>query len=155
MSDAVKVPLIVRIPTPIWLIALVVITLVVDRWLGIPVLLQFKPAGFVLIGLGILCSASGRFSFLRQGAEVYPFSEKHSALVASGPFRFTRNPMYLGLVIVGFGAALSEGTWLMWLVPFVIFALDNFVIIPFEEASMQRAWGDQFLAYKRRVRRWV
>ena len=77
------------------------------------------------------------------------------ALVVSGPFRFTRNPIYLGLCVVGVGAALLAGTWLMWLVPVTIFLLDNFAIIPFEENSMERAYGDDYRAYKARVRRWL
>ena len=47
------------------------------------------------------------------------------------------------------------GTWLMWLVPVTIFLLDNFVIIPFEEISMEHTYGDDYRAYKARVRRWV
>jgi protein-S-isoprenylcysteine O-methyltransferase Ste14 len=63
--------------------------------------------------------------------------------------------MYLGLNVVAMGAALLAGTWLMWLVPFVLFSLDNFIIIPFEERSMERAFGDEFRDYQSRVRRWL
>ena len=44
---------------------------------------------------------------------------------------------------------------MMWLVPVVLFVFDNFVIIPFEERSMERTFGDAFVAYKARVRRWL
>ena len=63
--------------------------------------------------------------------------------------------MYLGLIVIGVGAALLAGTWLMWLVPVVLFVLDNFVIIPYEERSVERALGDAYRAYKARVRRWL
>jgi protein-S-isoprenylcysteine O-methyltransferase Ste14 len=63
--------------------------------------------------------------------------------------------MYLSLVVIGVGAAFVAGTWLMWLVPVVLFALDHFVIIPFEEQSMERTFGDSFRAYRARVRRWI
>ena len=53
------------------------------------------------------------------------------------------------------GAALVVGTWPMWLVPLVLFVLDHFVIIPFEERSMERAHGDAYRAYRGRVRRWI
>jgi protein-S-isoprenylcysteine O-methyltransferase Ste14 len=127
MNDSPPPSWIVRIPTPIWLITLVLAALA--SW--------------------------ARLTFRHQGAEIMPSSDAHSALVASGPFRFSRNPMYLGLVIVAIGAALVAGTWLMWLVPVVIFALDNFVIIPHEERSMERTFGDSFAAYRARVRRWI
>ena len=155
MSDTAKPSWIIRIPTPIWLIGLVIVVVVADRLLAIPVLFAYKPAGIALIVVGFAISAAGRLTFRRHGAEVFPWSEAHSTLVASGPFRFTRNPMYLGLVMIGFGAALVAGTWLMWLVPFVIFVLDNFVIIPYEEGSMDRAYGETYRAYRSRVRRWI
>jgi protein-S-isoprenylcysteine O-methyltransferase Ste14 len=155
MSNAAKPSWVIRIPTPIWLIALIIMALGIDYALPEPTLLQYKPAGIVLIVLGVALSASGRITFMRKHAEVFPWSEAHSALVASGPFRFTRNPMYLGLFVIGVGAALVAGTWLMWLVPIAIFVLDNFVIIPFEERSMERAYGDDYRAYKARVRRWI
>jgi protein-S-isoprenylcysteine O-methyltransferase Ste14 len=63
--------------------------------------------------------------------------------------------MYLGAVVIAIGAALLAGTWAMWLVPVVVFALDHFVIIPFEERSMQHTFGDAYLAYRARVRRWL
>jgi len=146
---------IVRIPTPIWLITLVVLALAADLILVLSPIVQHRPTGVALIVLGLALSAWARLTFRRQGAEVFPSSEKHSTLVASGPFRFTRNPMYLGLVVIGVGAALLAGTWLMWLVPVAVFALDQLVIIPFEERSMERAYGDAYRAYKARVRRWL
>ena len=155
MNDAGKPSWIVRIPTPIWLVALVAIAILVDLSLKTPTLLQHRPTGIALILLGGVLSVSGQLTFRRHGAEIIPSSDKHSTLVASGPFRFTRNPMYLGIVVIAIGAALTAGTWLMWLVPVVIFVLDNFVIIPFEERSMELARGDAYRAYKTRVRRWL
>jgi protein-S-isoprenylcysteine O-methyltransferase Ste14 len=146
---------VVLIPTPIWLIVLVIVALVVDLPLQSPALFQHQPTGVALIALGIALSGWGRVTFSRERAEIFPSSQTHSTLVASGPFRFTRNPMYLGIVVIGVGAALTAGTWLMWLVPFVVFALDQFVIIPFEERSMERAYGDAYRAYKSHVRRWI
>jgi protein-S-isoprenylcysteine O-methyltransferase Ste14 len=155
MNDVSKPSWIIRIPTPIWLVALVAIAILVDLPLKAPALLQHKPTGVVLIVLGGALSVWGRLTFSRHGAEIIPSSQSHSALVASGPFAFTRNPMYLGIVVVAIGAALTAGTWLMWLVPIVIFVLDNFVIVPFEERSMEHARGDAYRAYKTRVRRWL
>jgi protein-S-isoprenylcysteine O-methyltransferase Ste14 len=155
MADDSSVPFVVRIPTPIWLIGLVALALLVDRWLQLPALLRHVPTGAVLIVIGLVISISGVATFRMQRAEIKPAADVHSTLVASGPFRFTRNPMYLGLVVIGVGAALVAGTWLMWLVPVIGFVLDEFVIIPFEERSMERAYGDAFRAYKARVRRWL
>lgn len=155
MTEAANPSLIVRIPSPIWLIALVIVALVADWLLPIGLFFQYVPGGVALVVLGFAISASGRLTFRNRGAEIFPSSETHSTLVTTGPFRFSRNPMYLGLVTIGFGAALWAGTWLMWLVPIVVFVLDHFVIIPFEENSMERAYGDAYRAYKSGVRRWI
>jgi protein-S-isoprenylcysteine O-methyltransferase Ste14 len=155
MSDTDKPSWIVRIPTPVWLIALVIAALLADLAVQAPALVRHRPTGIVLMVLGVGFAAWGRLTFSGNGAEVFPWSETHSTLVATGPFRFTRNPMYLGVVVTGIGAALTAGTWLMWLVPIIVFALDQLVIIPFEERSMERAYGDAYRNYKARVRRWI
>jgi protein-S-isoprenylcysteine O-methyltransferase Ste14 len=151
----VKPSLIVRIPSPLWLIGLIVAALLVDLPLQLPAVVQHRPLGGVLIGFGVAFSAWARREFSVQRAQIIPAAESHPTLVTSGPFRFSRNPMYLGLIVIGVGAALLAGTWLMWLVPVVLFVLDNFVIIPYEERSVERALGDAYRAYKARVRRWL
>ena len=155
MSTEAAAPLIVRIPTPLWLIGLILIALAVDWPLQLPAVLQHRPIGIVLIVIGLAISVWGRLTFRQQRAEIIPSSETHSTLVATGPYKFTRNPMYLGIVVIALGAALVAGTWLMWLVPIIVFALDQSVIIPFEERSMERAYGEAFRSYKARVRRWL
>jgi len=151
----VKPSLIVRIPSPLWLIGLIVVALLVDLSLQLPAVVQHRPLGGVLIGFGVAFSAWARRQFSVQHAQIIPAAESHPTLVTSGPFRFSRNPMYLGLIVIGVGAALLAGTWLMWLVPVVLFVLDNFVIIPYEERSVEHALGDAYRAYKARVRRWL
>ncbi|MGW8368194.1 MAG: methyltransferase family protein [Gammaproteobacteria bacterium] len=155
MNDNTRPSWIVRIPTPIWTLVLLIVAFLAGLVSTAPPLLQNRPIGIALIVAGIALSAWGRLTFRASQAEIFPWSEAHSALVTDGPFRFTRNPMYGGFVVLGIGAALVVGTWLMWLVPIIVFALDNFVIIPFEEHSMERAYGDEFSAYSARVRRWV
>jgi protein-S-isoprenylcysteine O-methyltransferase Ste14 len=63
--------------------------------------------------------------------------------------------MYLGLIVFCFGAALWVGRPLMFLAPLLVFVIENWVFIPYEEAKMRRQFGDAFDAYTRRVRRWI
>jgi len=72
-----------------------------------------------------------------------------------GPFRFTRNPMYLQMLVacVGF-AIILWNVWILLLTPLCAWVLDRFAILP-EEAYLERKFGDVYLAYKRRVRRWI
>jgi len=89
------------------------------------------------------------------GTEINPTSATNRLLVTSGPYRFTRNPMYLGLVLVALGIAAWVGAWPMVLAPVAIFATANWVHIPFEEAKMRRQFGPEFDDYAGRVRRWI
>jgi protein-S-isoprenylcysteine O-methyltransferase Ste14 len=155
MTDASKPSLIVRIPTPLWLFAFVLAALGIDSLAHTQPVLKHWPTGLAVIAVGLAVSGWGRLTFSRRGAEVMPSSDTHPTLVESGPFRFTRNPMYLGMVIIGIGAALVCGTWLMWLVPVVVFALDQFLIIPYEERSVERTFGEAYREYQARVRRWL
>jgi protein-S-isoprenylcysteine O-methyltransferase Ste14 len=93
--------------------------------------------------------------FRREGTELNPASTTNRKLVTRGPFRFTRNPMYLGLVIATLGIAFWVGAWPMFLAPIAAFVTTNWVHIPFEEAKMRRQFGAEFDAYVSRVRRWI
>ena len=92
--------------------------------------------------------------FRREGTEVNPTSPTNQ-LVTSGPYQFTRNPMYLGLVTLALGIALWIGSWPMFIAPVAIFATANWVHIPFEEAKMRRQFEATYEDYVERVRRWV
>jgi protein-S-isoprenylcysteine O-methyltransferase Ste14 len=76
-------------------------------------------------------------------------------LVVDGPYRYTRNPMYLGLVLVTLGIAIWVGAWPMFLVPIATFATANWAHIPFEEAKMRRQFAAAYDEYVGRVRRWL
>jgi protein-S-isoprenylcysteine O-methyltransferase Ste14 len=100
-------------------------------------------------------SATAVTLFRRRGAVLNPTATAHPKLVTAGPFQLTRNPMYLGLVIVALGIAFWVGAWPMFLAPIATFATANWVHIPFEEQNMRRQFGEEFAAYCGRVRRWI
>lgn len=78
-----------------------------------------------------------------------------TAMVEDGPYRFTRNPMYLSLVtlLAGF-ALLLDSLWVLVLVPVLAALLDR-LIIPGEEARLRGIFGESYAGYTRRVRRWI
>jgi protein-S-isoprenylcysteine O-methyltransferase Ste14 len=84
-----------------------------------------------------------------------PNSPENKTLVVRGPFALTRNPMYLGLVLVSLGIAFSAGSLPMFAVPVLVFATTNWVHIPFEEQKMRRQFGAAYDDYVRRVPRWL
>lgn len=78
-----------------------------------------------------------------------------TTLVNEAPYTFTRNPMYLGLATVLLGFAAFFGSPLMLIAPLVFFLMIDRMLIPGEEATLERLFGEQYLEYKRRVRRWL
>ena len=77
------------------------------------------------------------------------------ALVTSGPYRFTRNPMYVGMALLYVGIALTFGLlWSIALLPVVLVIIDRYVIAR-EERYLTRRFGESYLSYREQVRRWV
>ena len=113
------------------------------------------PLAILLTVVGVLLATWGRSTFAAAGTEIMPASATNKRLVTNGPFGFTRNPMYLGLVLASLGIALFVGTLPFLLVPVLLFLICNFVFIPFEEAKMQRQFGAQYTEYLGRVHRWI
>jgi protein-S-isoprenylcysteine O-methyltransferase Ste14 len=92
--------------------------------------------------------------FRRSGQRENPWKPS-PALVARGPYRITRNPMYLQMVLdcIGF-AVLLANVWILLITPLCAWLLQRFAILP-EEAYLEAKFGDAYLDYKRRVRRWL
>jgi protein-S-isoprenylcysteine O-methyltransferase Ste14 len=92
--------------------------------------------------------------FRRGGQSENPWKPT-PAIEESGPFRFTRNPMYLQMVLICIGlSVVLMNWWLLALTPVVMWLLQRLAIEP-EEAYLERKFGAVYLAYKRKVRRWI
>ena len=110
--------------------------------------------GVVIIGIAIACM--GLWSFSRARTTVNPMKpDASSTLVVSGIYRLTRNPMYLGilLLLIGWGIFLSNLLALLVLPGFVLY-MNRFQIEP-EERALTRLFGEAFLTYRNQVRRWI
>jgi len=78
-----------------------------------------------------------------------------TALVGEGPYRFSRNPMYLGLVLLTTGVALAfDALWPLLFLPFVVLVVRAHVVLP-EERYLEAKFGGPYRDYKARVRRWI
>lgn len=75
-------------------------------------------------------------------------------LVKLGPFRYTRNPMYVGGALIFLGIAVTIGTWPFFMCWALIGASLHFIYIPWEEKRMHELFGDEYLDYKKSTRRW-
>jgi len=112
-------------------------------------------AGAALFALGFAIALSGVLEFRRRRTEIMPTSKKNSAVVDTGPYRYTRNPMYVGMLLAIAGAALAHGNAGAFAAIPAFFFWVNAVSIPYEERKMERQFGEAFRDYKRRVRRWI
>jgi protein-S-isoprenylcysteine O-methyltransferase Ste14 len=109
--------------------------------------------GWFVLLQGFVILATGLATLFLNRTAIYP-NQPASRLVETGPYRFTRNPMYLALVISYIGLALlSNMLWALIVLPAVIFAL-YYTVIRREERYLQQAFGSAYTDYCRRVRRW-
>jgi len=146
----------VRIPPPLIYVAGFVLGLALERFLPVLVLpkIPSRVAAVLCIALGVTIAVWSVGLFHRERTSFVPIKPT-TTLVIYGPYRFTRNPMYLGLVCVYLGIALWFGIfWALILLPAVMALIQRYVIIR-EEQYLERKFGGAYLKYKADVRRWI
>jgi protein-S-isoprenylcysteine O-methyltransferase Ste14 len=151
----------IRVPPP----AIFLVAFLVGMWLDgalyririVPVADFPRPLvtlGTVLVTAGALITLWGMVTFQRHGTSVLPFRAA-ARLVQSGPYRYTRNPMYLGMTVAYLGGALAvNAMWPIFLLPMTLVLLFRWVIRR-EEQHLWERFGDEYVAYRGRVRRWL
>ncbi|MFN7941637.1 MAG: isoprenylcysteine carboxylmethyltransferase family protein [Thermoanaerobaculia bacterium] len=114
------------------------------RWAG----------GAGIVTAGALLALWADLAFRRVGTTPIPFRPT-TALAFAGPYRFTRNPMYLGMAIAQAGAAvLVDSVWVLVLLPLSVWVIRR-AVIDKEEAYLERKFGEPYREYKTKVRRWL
>ena len=113
-------------------------------------------APLVLVSVGLVFGVAGMISFWRAKTTMNPTKPTAtSVLVTSGAFRITRNPMYLSLLLYLLAWAVYLSNWLALLfVPVFVLYINRFQIRP-EERALSSLFGQEYAAYKERVRRWL
>ncbi|MBW2219264.1 MAG: isoprenylcysteine carboxylmethyltransferase family protein [Deltaproteobacteria bacterium] len=110
--------------------------------------------GIALMLPGLALAIWAAMTFQRVGTSFQLHGES-SVLTTSGPFRISRNPMYLAMLIWLVGLAVLLGSLTVFLFPILFLMLANFLMIPLEERNMEQMFGGQYTEYKQCVRRWV
>lgn len=121
--------------------------------------LHFNDASFPIVGLtlipvGILLVLWAGNTLTQHKTTTHP-KRKPTKLVAKGPYSWSRNPMYLGFLLVSIGTALLFANVLAFVGPVIFFAFISTFIIPFEESMLTKGFGKSYASYKKRIRRWV
>jgi protein-S-isoprenylcysteine O-methyltransferase Ste14 len=146
----------VRVPPPLFFLAGLLVGCGLEVLLPIDgVSDPFRWAACAIgVALWLALDGTAMFRFRRAGTSMIPFNPS-TALVTSGPYRFTRNPMYLGMAFLYVGLAVAfDLIWALIVLPFVIAAVDQLVIAR-EEAYLVRKFGQPYCDYMARVRRWL
>jgi protein-S-isoprenylcysteine O-methyltransferase Ste14 len=147
----------VLVRPPIALVLAIIGGIALDRLLPLPWLPSDLPAGWLggalfVLGLALLVWAA--VTITKAGSNV-PTNQPTTTIVESGPYRFSRNPIYIGMFLGLIGLAIALNTlWL--LVVMVLFALIlRYGVVAREEAYLERKFGDAYRGYRSRVRRWL
>jgi protein-S-isoprenylcysteine O-methyltransferase Ste14 len=146
----------VRIPPPLIYVAGLALGFLLEREFPVLVLRNIPSRGAALVCVAVWAILTVWSIGLFRGARTSMIPIKPTtALVVSGPYEFTRNPMYFGLICLYLGLALWFGVfWALILLPVVIAAMQYYVISR-EEQYLERKFGEEYLRYKARVRRWI
>jgi protein-S-isoprenylcysteine O-methyltransferase Ste14 len=146
----------IRVPPPLIYLGALVLGLMLDRRRHVPFLPRgvARGLGFSLLGGGAVLN--GWFLRTIRKTDVPIRTDKPvPRLTTEGPFRYSRNPGYLALAMIYAGmASLRNSLWAMLLLPLVVRVMQR-EVIGREERYLERAFGDEYLAYKGKVRRWV
>jgi len=145
-----------KIIPPVYFLITIVIMATFDYFVPIGNILHppVTYSGTILIAIGIIIVVWSAALFGMAGTPIKPFEES-TQLVTKGMYQVTRNPMYLGMVLILLGIALMFGT-ISPFIPIPIFAwLIQTIFISNEEIVMEKTFGDAYKEYKKKVRRWL
>jgi protein-S-isoprenylcysteine O-methyltransferase Ste14 len=146
-----------RIPPPVLALVAAVLMVTLDRTLPLARLLtgEVRWLGAAAAAAAIAINLTAFLQFRRASTTVNPLRpEKASALVTTGVFAYSRNPMYLGMLLLLGGLALGLGSLSPWLgLPLFFVAVTWLQILP-EERALERNFGDDFRRYRNRTGRW-
>lgn len=112
------------------------------------------PLGIVLVVAAVALFVASTRKFVAAGTPV-PGNKPTTAIVRAGPYRFTRNPIYLAFSLLHLGVAVLANS--LWIVATLVasVAVMAMVVIPREEEYLERRFGAEYLDYKKSVRRWI
>ena len=114
----------------------------------------FTYLGTILIVLGLALNIWA-VRILSRSQTTIEFNKDPSDLVINGPFRLSRNPIYLSGVMLSAGIAIFLGSLITFVFPFMLLLILDRVYVPAEEETLETMFGDEYRSYKHRVRRWL
>lgn len=141
---------------PIVALLFIVIAYFLGRFVPIPVVVPMvvRNIGFILTFIGFLLGIAAFLEFRKARTSLDPHGSAKQ-VVTSGIYRFTRNPIYLGFLLMVIGLPLNSGLiWGLLIAPLYVIVMTR-LVIEHEEAYLERKFKDQYTGYRSRVRRWL
>jgi protein-S-isoprenylcysteine O-methyltransferase Ste14 len=144
-------------PPPLIFIGGILLGLALNRWWRpwpIFASASLRWSALVFVIAGVVLAIAGRRALLAAETNINPFKPTTS-IVSSGPFRFTRNPLYLALTLIYVGVTLVVNTWWCFLILAPVLLLIHFGVVRREERYLENKFGESYRQYRLRVRRYL
>jgi len=145
-----------KILPPTYFYLLIILSIILHFLL--PIILIIKPPfsylGIIPIIIGIYLNIWTDKLFKTKKTTVKPY-EKPSQFIIEGPFKISRHPMYLGMLLILLGIAIVLGSIITFIFPIIFILLMEILFIPFEENNLKNIYKQDYKKYKKRVRRWI
>ncbi len=145
-----------KIIPPIYFIILSLLAIVSHFLFPIAKIIKapYTYSGIILIILGLMMAKWVDSLFKKSKTTIMPY-EIPTSLVTEGPFHISRQPIYLGMTFMLFGEAILLGSLITFIFPVIFIILMEKIFIPVEEKNLETAFGEKYLDYKKKVRRWI
>src|SRR5438094_2444594 len=156
MNDTAATAHVIVRPPIAWALA-VLVALALQWLMPLPFMPAAAPAGWIggaVFAIALALAAWAIATMTRAGSNV-PTNMPSTTIVEAGPYRFTRNPIYLGMIVGLIGLAIAfDSLWLLVaLVPFAL--VIRYGVVAREESYLERKFGEVYSGYRARVRRWL
>lgn len=153
-SDTAAARAAFRLHPPLLAGALLIATLFIHLLAEHPAVAIHQVLGLIVVAGGVGLAFFAAALFQARDTTRNPHGEP-AAFITQAPYTFTRNPMYVGLTTVLIGFAVFFGSVAMAAAPIIFAAAIDRLVIPGEEAAMERCFGEPYREYRARVRRWL
>lgn len=111
-------------------------------------------SGLLIILIGAILNIWAWSLFIKDNTTQNPYKTPNK-FVLIGIYNISRNPMYLGMLIILIGIAILMGSLITFIFPIIFFVIINWFFIPMEEKNMEIKFGKKYSEYKNKVRRWI
>jgi protein-S-isoprenylcysteine O-methyltransferase Ste14 len=144
----------VGFPPPLVFLGFVLLGPLIERFVAVPRLSVPWPVGAAVTLAGVVLLAAAQRLFFRRGENPAPWTPT-GAIVDTGLYAWTRNPMYLAMTIIAIGLSLLLESWLSLALTAVAVIVIQTQVIAREERYLSATFGEPYDDYRRRVRRWL